>query len=127
MQVTVQWPAVLKQSACKRMGKKQTVRNYVATSTNGVNSAGHVTQGDWLSSANLQAIFNRQAGSTKQLLSLCYFFHLNCCPSINRPFACRFTQLATAANKPSFDIIWIVVPCYKFLPIATALLLRNIT
>ena len=75
--MTVQWPAVLKQSACKRMGKKQTVRNYVATSTNGVNSAGHVTQGDWLSSANLQAIFNRQAGSTKQLLSLCRFSHLH--------------------------------------------------
>ena len=87
------------------MGKKQMVRNYVATSTNGVNSAGHVTQGDWLSSANLQAIFNRQAGSTKQLLSLCYFFHLNCCPSINRPFICGFAQLATVANKPMFGII----------------------
>ena len=77
MQVAVQWPAVFKQSACKprckRIGKKQTVRNYVATSTKGVISAGHVTQGHWLSSADLQAIFNHQAGSTKQLLSLCHF------------------------------------------------------
>ena len=73
------------------MGKKQTVRNYVATSTNGANSDGHVTQGDWLSSANLQAIFNCHAGSTKQLLSLCHF--LNQARASQRPVHAWFLEI----------------------------------
>ena len=55
-----------------------------------------------------------------------FSIYVNCCYDINRLFVCGFNQLATAANKPSFDIIWPVVPCYILLPTATALLLRNI-